>query len=176
MTAEDLYVLPDDGLRHELVAGRLLSEPPPGFDHGDLTAVISERLSRHVRSARLGKVLAGDPGFILSRNPDTVRAPDVAFVRTERLPSGRLSRYYPGAPDLAIEILSPGDRPGEVAAKVADYLAAGARAVWIVDSEDRTVTVFAPASPARIFREEDELDGGDVVPGFRVRVGELFES
>ena len=175
MTAEELYGLPDDGARHELASGRLLSEPPPGLDHGDVLITIGSLLRDHVRSRKLGKVYGGDSGFLLSRAPDTVRAPDVAFVRAERVPAGRLRSYYPGAPDLAVEILSPHDRPGEVAAKITDYLAAGTRAVWVLDSEEQCVTVFHPGAPAEMLLAGDDLDGGDVVPGFRVRVAEIFE-
>ena len=174
ITAEELYVLPDDGLRHELAAGRLLSEPSPGWDHGDTQSAICHLLREYARARNLGKIVT-ETGFVLSRNPDTVRGPDVAFVRTERLPAGRLAAYYPGAPDLAVEVLSPGDRPGSIAAKIADYLSAGTRAVWVVDRETTTVTVFHPGAPATVREAEDWLDGDDIVPGFRVRVAEIFE-
>jgi Uma2 family endonuclease len=174
LVAEDLYGLPDDGRIYELAAGRLLSEPLPGFDHGEVMSEVAQLLGSYVRSQELGIVVCGDTGFILSRNPDTVRGPDVAFIRRDRLPSARLRTYYPGAPDLAVEVLSPGDRPGAVAAKVADYLAAGTLAVWILDPEERTATIFTPGAPARSLREDEDIDGAGVIQGFRCRVSALF--
>jgi len=144
MTVEDLYVMPDDGFNHELQAGMLVSEPAPGFRHGRIMAAIAELLRAHVKQLRLGVVLAGDSGFILARKPDTVRGPDVAFVSRERFErSGDTVRAFAGAPDLAVEVVSPSNAPAAMHAKVADYLAAGTRRVWVVDPEARTVTVYA---------------------------------
>ena len=175
LTSDDLYGLPDNGQRHELVRGRLLSEPPAGFEHGDLLSEIALQLRAFVKAHTLGRVVGGDVGFILGRDPDTVRAPDVAFVKQDRLPEGRLKKkFFSGPPDLAVEVLSPDDRPGAVTAKVADYLAAGTRIIWLVDPDDRTVTVIRPGAPPRQLAEKDEIDGEDVVPGFRLVVAELF--
>src|SRR5437867_1591412 len=127
LAAEDLYGLPRDERRQELLRGVLVSEPPPGGTHGRLLSRLGALLHEFVRPRRLGIIYGGDCGFILARSPDTVRAPDVAFITMERFQALEdESRYIPGAPDLAIEILSPGDRPGEVHGKVADWLAAGA--------------------------------------------------
>lgn len=176
LTVEDLYVMPDDGFNYELQAGMLVSEPLPGFRHGRVMAAVADILRTHVRTHRLGVVLAGDSGFILARTPDTVRGPDVAFVSTDRIgDSGDSVRAFAGAPDLAVEVLSPSNTPAGLRAKVADYLAAGARCVWIVDPEARTVTVYASLLSPHVLAEEELLDGGDVIPGFQVRVGELFE-
>lgn len=176
LTVEDLYELPDDGRCYELQAGRLLSEPLPGTRHGLVMAAIVELLRDHVRSRKLGVVLTGDPGFILARSPDTVRGPDVAFVSRERFEKvGAVPAAFPGPPDLAVEVLSPGDRPGEVHAKVADYLAAGARRVWVVDPQGEHVTVYGSLLAPRILERTDTLDGEEVIPGFAVRVAELFE-
>ena len=177
MTVEDLYVMPDDGLKYELQAGMLVSEPLPGGRHGWVTAVVAELLRAHVRKHRLGVVFAGDSGFILAREPDTVRGPDVAFVSKERFEkSSDRVRAFAGAPDLAVEILSPSNTPAIIHAKVADYLAAGTRRVWVVDPEAQIVTVYAFLLWPQRLGEDEMLDGDDVVPGFSVRVGEIFET
>lgn len=176
LTVEQLYTMPDDGLKHELEAGVLVSEPLPGFRHGGVVARVSALLDAHVRARGLGVVLAGDAGFILARDPDTLRGPDVAFVARERLV--RLSdpsSAFRGAPDLAVEVRSPSNTPSAVHAKVADYLAAGTRLVWLLDPERETVTVYRSLLGPRVSARGDELDGEDVVPGFRVRVAALFE-
>jgi Uma2 family endonuclease len=176
LSVEDLYAMPADGFVHELQAGLLISEPRPGFRHGRIIATITEMLVTHVRRRKLGVVLAGDSGFILAREPDTVRGPDVAFVSRQRFDeSGDTVKAFAGAPDLAVEVLSPSNTPAVMHAKVADYLAAGTRRVWVVDPEARTVTVYATLLWPRRLGEDAVLDGDDVAPGFQVRVGEIFE-
>ena len=176
MTVEDLYVMPDDGFNYELQAGMLVSEPLPGGRHGWVTAAVAEILRAHVKTHRLGVVFAGDSGFVLARKPDTVRGPDVAFVSRERFErSGDTVKAFAGAPDLAVEVLSPSNTPAAMHAKVADYLAAGTRCVWVVDPESQTVTVYASLLWPHTFGQDEMLDGDDVVTGFRVRVGDLFE-
>ena len=177
MTAEDLYDLPDDSLQYELVAGRLISEPPASFGHGRVESTLVRLLGTFVASQGIGAVVSADTGFILSRSPDTVRCPDVAFVRRERLPSREESRkFFSGAPDLAVEVLSPSNRPGEIRVKTAEYLAAGAMAVWVVDPGERTVTVWRSLFAPRTLAEDDTLDGEDILPGFSTLVGEIFED
>jgi Uma2 family endonuclease len=176
LTVDDLYAMPDDGFKYELQAGMLVSEPLPGFRHGRVIAAIVELLRAHVRQRQLGVVLAGDSGFVLAEGPDTVRGPDVAFVSRERVEgSGDTIRAFKGAPDLAVEVLSPSNTRGSLHGKVADYLAAGTRRVWLVDPEARTVTVYASLLWPHVLGEDDLLDGDDVVPGFQLRVGEIFE-
>jgi Uma2 family endonuclease len=154
----------------------LVSEPPPGGRHGSVTAAVAGILRAHVKEHRLGVVFAGDSGFVLARKPDTVRGPDVAFVSRERFErSGDTVRAFAGAPDLAVEVLSPSNTPAAMHSKVADYLAAGTRRVWVVDPEAQTVTVYASLLGPHRLGEEETLEGDDVVPGFRVRVGEIFE-
>ncbi len=175
-TVEDLYDMPEDGLRQELQAGFLVSEPLPSFRHGRVTAAVTELLRRHVRRHRQGVVLAGDAGFILARDPDTVRGPDVAFVAKEHLHRVRdPAAAFSGPPDLAVEVLSPSNTPAAIHAKVADYIAAGTRLVWVVDPEQETVRVYGSLLSPRLISREDALDGEDVVPGFRVSVRKLFE-
>jgi Uma2 family endonuclease len=175
MTADVLYEIPDDGFRYELVEGFLVSEPLPGTVHGFVSIQLGQLIASHAKAHRLGIAVAG-AGFLLARDPDTVRGPDVAFISRERLdPVGFTVRFFPGAPDLAIEVLSPSNRPGEIHGKVADYLAAGARLVWVVDPQRRRVTVYRSLLAPRTLGEEDALDGEDVLPGFSVRAGDLFE-
>ena len=176
LTVEDLYEMPDDEFSYELQNGLLIAEPRPGCRHGRIVATITELLGAHVRKRRLGVVFAGDPGFVLARKPDTVRGPDVAFVSKQRFEEhGDSVRAFSGAPDLAVEVLSPSNTPAAMHAKVADYLAAGTRRVWVVDPEMQTVTVYASLLGPDRLGEVDTLRGDDVVPGFQVRVSELFE-
>lgn len=174
-TAEDLpYLGPEEGLS-ELVAGALVREPAPGEEHGWIAGTVFGHLFSFVREHRLGRLYAAETGFVLARDPDTVRAPDVAFVSAERLASTvRRGPYFEGAPDLAVEVLSPGNRPAAMAAKVGDFLAAGARAVWVVDPSRRSVTVHRPGRLPETLSRADILDGGTAVPGFRLPVREIF--
>jgi Uma2 family endonuclease len=175
LAVEDLYGLPADDRHHELLAGKLISEPPPGAEHGRVEAILVTRLTQFVMDRRLGVVLAGDAGFILARSPDTVRAPDIAFVERERFARiGRPDAYVLGPPDLAVEILSPSDRLTDLHGKVADYLAAGARLVWVVDPATETVRVYRALLAPRSLSAADELDGEDVLPGFRLPIAKLF--
>lgn len=176
LRVEDLYALPEDGMKHELQAGKLVSEPLPGSRHGRVALHVGALLDAHVRRRRLGVVLGNDSGFILSRSPDTVRGPDVSFVRRERFEGSEdLVGPFPGAPDLAVEVLSPSNAPATIHAKVGDYLAAGTRTVWVIDPEAETVVVYRSLLSPRTLGETDDLDGEEVVPGFRASVSELFE-
>ncbi len=176
LIVEDLYGMQDDGLKHELQAGVLVSEPLPGFRHGRIVVNLSALLAEHVRARRLGVVVA-ETGFILARRPDTVRGPDVAFVTRERIEKlADPTAAFSGPPDLAIEVLSPSNAAASMHAKVADYLAAGTRQVWLVDPARETVTVYRSLLSPAVYRGDDVLDGEDVVPGFRVRVADLFED
>jgi Uma2 family endonuclease len=176
MTIEELEQLPDDEYRCELVRGWLVREPPPGGAHGYIAGEILVALANHVKRVGLGWTFAAATGFILAATkPQTVRAPDASFVVKERLPHGPASKgHVPLAPDLAVEVVSPTNRWTEIAAKVRDYLDAGTRLVWIVDPDMRTVTVHRPGGAWIVRGEDDALEGEDVVPGFRVRVGDLF--
>jgi Uma2 family endonuclease len=176
LSVEEYAALPDGDERHELVAGLLVAEPRPFLRHGWVASRVTSLLDAHVRKHRLGVVVANDAGFILARSPDTVRGPDVAFISRDRFEAqGEIRGYFPGAPDLAVEVTSAGSRPGEMHAKVADYLAAGSRLVWVVDPERRRVTVYRTLLAPRTLAEDGQLDGEDVVPGFSVPVAELFD-
>lgn len=170
-TAEELLRAGDIG-RCELVRGELVMMVPAGGEHGEVTVEITYRLVQHVKARTLGKIFAAETGFVLSRDPDTVRAPDAAFVRADRLPLPR--GYIEGAPDLAVEVLSPDDRPGYVREKVAEWLEGGARAVWVVDPRKKTATVHEPGAEPRVLGGADVLAGGAVLPGFELPVREIF--
>ena len=174
-TAEDLQHLPSTEQRMELVKGKVYDMPPAGGRHGDVAMEIGALLRVHVRANDLGRVFAAETGFILHRNPDTVRAPDAAFVAAGRLPEGELPAGYPElAPDLVVEVLSPNDRAGEVAGKVDDWLSAGVQLVWVLDPASRTATVYRPGEPVEVLSLDERLSGGSVIPGFDCPIGELF--
>ncbi len=177
MTADELAQLPDDGMRHELVSGELRTMPPTGLDHAEHEIEIGASLKVHVKVRRLGRVYVGDPGFILRADPDTVRAPDVAFIRLDRLPDGRSpTGYYYGAPDLAVEVISPNDRYTQVEEKVAEWLEHGARLVFVVNPRRKSVAVHRPGEPIRVLGVGDVLDGEDVVPGWSMPLSDLFDQ
>jgi Uma2 family endonuclease len=174
VTAEELERMGEDA-RYELVRGELVPVSPPGGEHGEFAAWLAAALIAFVRPRRLGTVYV-ETGFILSRRPDTVRGPDVAFVTRERRASlgGRIRGYIPGAPDLAIEIRSPEDTLAELSAKAADYLRAGTRFVWVVDPVAQTVQVHRFGEPAFTIQAGASLDGKDPLPGFTLPLNELF--
>jgi Uma2 family endonuclease len=174
LTAEDLPYLRPEEERSELVAGLLVREPPPGTAHGWAAADVVGLLFPFVREHRLGRV-SGEAGYVLARDPDTVRCPDASFVSAGRLAAATWKGpYLVGAPDLAVEVISPRDRASEVAAKAEEYLAAGAQAVWIIDSRQQTVTLHVTGRDPLSLGREDVLDGDLYLPGLRLRVAELF--
>ena len=175
MTAEELLRLPDDGYRYELVRGELRKMAPAGYLHGRVAINVTTSLDRYVRDHNLGVVYAAETGFKLASNPDTVRAPDVAFIRRERVQEvGDAEGYWPGAPDLAVEVISPSDTFADVQEKVFDWLEAGTRMVILVMPRKRAVTVYRSLTDMMMLTEHDMLDGGDVVPGWKIPVRELF--
>lgn len=177
LTAEEFERLPDDGYRSELVRGLVIRELPAGGEHGVIAMQLTRRVATFVYEQRLGHVLSAETGFILQRKPDTVRAPDIAFVRRERIEAEGVPRgYWPGAPDLAVEVVSPSNTLPEIHDKVQDYLNAGCTLVWVVEPRSRRVTVYRSMHDISLLTAEEELDGGNVLPGFRVRIAELFEE
>ena len=175
VTADELLMMPDDGFRYELVKGELKRMSPTGDEHGRVTMELAYALYQYVKLNNLGRVYAAETGFKLESDPDTVRAPDIAFVSMERIQAaGRIQGYRGGAPDLAVEVLSPGNTKREMAEKVKDYFAAGARLVWIVNPRLKTVAVYRSLSDIVTLTEKDMLDGGGVVPGFQIPVAEIF--
>ncbi len=175
LTAEELLRLSTTGSRYELVKGELFEMPPAGGRHGSVAMRIGIVLGSYVRENELGEVFAAETGFILRRDPDTVRAPDAAFVARERLPAGELPPgYLEMVPDLAVEVVSPGDSAREVREKVADWMRAGVRLLWAIDPATRSVTVYRSTDDLSVLSEDDSLDGGQVIPGFSTNIKDLF--
>ena len=170
LTVGQFEQLPDDGMRHELDEGELIAMPRPLGQHGQIQGEIYSILRNFVRPRLQGLVFV-ETGFRLSR--DTVRAPDVSFIRAERACSLDLERRFECAPDLAVEVISPSETAKEIAHKVRQYLQAGA-AVWVVYPDDRTVHVFETSKNARVLEADDLLENHILLPGFSVRVSELF--
>lgn len=159
--------------RHELVRGEVVTMTPPGIEHAGIALKAGSRLLDHATRRELGWV-GVEGGFVLG--PSTVRGPDVAFIRRERLPAGSAPRgFFQGAPDLAVGVVSPSDTAADLDVRVHDYLAAGASQVWVVYPDTRRVAVHDPDGTARWYTEDDTLDGGDLLPGFSVKVSEFFE-
>ena len=173
MTAEELLRLNLPNKRTELVRGALVVREPAGYQHGDVAMRLAAAIFAHVEAHGLGRVFAAETGFTLARNPDTVRAPDVAFISAARLPDPPPRGFAELAPDLAVEVLSPDDRPGEVLAKVGDWLNAGARLVWVVDPARVIVRVYRADGSESIVGETDALRGEDVLPGFEYQLNAI---
>lgn len=176
-TADELLLMPDDGFRYELVSGELLKMSPAGSERGMLIVRLTAPLMQHVDENDLGEVFGAGTGFKLESDPDTVRAPDIAFVRRERIPKDGVPReFWSGAPDLAVEVVSPGDLAREVNQKISEYFAAGALAVWILNPRRRTLTIHRSGHEPEVIHEDGTIDGGDVIPGFQYRVAKLFRG
>ncbi len=175
LTADDLLGMSSPrGERYELIDGTLFIKEPPGFSHGCLEARLATILSNHCDARGLGRVLAGDAGFVTRSDERTVRAPDLAFVSFERLPRGPVTDGFGRvAPDLTVEILSPGDRRGEVEAKTREWLRFGVTAVWLVDPRQRRVRVVTRDGEV-VVGEGERLLGGEAFSGFALPVADLF--
>ena len=181
MTAEQLHVHDTRGMRSELVRGMLVVREPAGFQHGDIAMRIAIEMGLFLRRDQLeraaeyplGRLLAAETGFTLHRNPDTVRAPDVAFVSWHRIPTEQRG-FAELAPDLAVEVLSPTDRPGDVLTKVADWLTAGSSLVWVVDPARRVARVYRADGDESLVTEASTLNGEHVLPGFTLLLRSLF--
>jgi Uma2 family endonuclease len=175
ITAEEFGRMPDppDGSRQELVRGVIVTMPPPKALHGACCSKVDRRLGNFVEEHKLGNVFANDTGFILERDPDTVRGPDVSFWSKARLPEIP-EEYTDIPPDLAVEVVSPGDHYSRIQTKVRHYLDHGVKMIWIVDPTDRSVTVYRSKEQGKILVETDTLTGEDVVPGFACRVADLL--
>jgi Uma2 family endonuclease len=166
ITAEELLQSSIPDKRTDLVCGVLRVREPAGDRHGRVTMNLAIRLGTWVEHAGAGQLFAAATGFMLFRAPDTVRAADIAFVRRERLPQA-ISGFPELAPDLAVEVLSPGDRPSETLAKIGDWLDAGTRLIWVIDPERRMARIHRQDGTETLVSETDSLDGEDVLPGFR---------
>lgn len=173
-TANDLLRFREPGKTAELVRGVLIVREPPGTWHGARAARLTLRVGVFVERHNLGAIFAQDTGFTIARNPDTVRAPDVAFVASDRLAQIPDQGYAEIAPDWVAEILSPGDRPGEVLEKVGQWLDAGVRLVWVLDQARRDARTYRADGTVSVLQVNDELDGEDVLPGFRCPLRDIL--
>jgi len=174
-TADQLFQLPDDGFRYELVKGELRKMTPAGFNHGKAVANLTGPLTTYVKANQLGVVLGAETGFKIATSPDTVRTPDIAFVcRARYLEVGDTEKFWPGPPDLAVEVLSPSDTAYEVEDKVTSWLTSGAAMVWLVNPKQGTLHIYRPDRPTQTLGPEDVLDGQEIIPGFRLRISEIF--
>ncbi len=175
ITADELLQMKDDGFRYELVRGELIKMSPAGHQHGRIVLNFTTPLDQFVRANQLGAVYAAETGFKLATDPDVVRAPDAAFIRRERVDAvGLTTGFWPGAPDLAAEVVSPGDTYAEVQDKIADWLDAGTHLVVVVNPSTQIVTLYHSRNDVRILAIDDVLDGGEVVPNWTLPVRDLF--
>jgi Uma2 family endonuclease len=172
-TAEQLFQAPELG-PCELLRGELIMMSPAGSEHGMIVAEVAGILRDFVKPRGLGVVLGAETGFRVSTEPDTVLAPDVAFLQAARVASGLPKGYFPGAPDLAVEVLSPNDRFSEVIAKVQNWLGAGCKCVWVVDPKTQAVAIYGAGHTGAILGASDTLTGGELLPGFSTPVAGIF--
>ena len=173
ITADELLLMPRNGQRYELLRGVLVKKMPTGNPHRVTVSRIDYALTGYAEENDYGSTGAGEPGYRLDREPDTVRAPDVVWIAPGRIPEG--ARGYPElAPDLAVEVKSPGNSNPELAAKAAMWLSYGSREVWVADPERVTITVYRLYQEPVTLGEDDTLEGGDLLPGFAVPVWQLF--
>jgi Uma2 family endonuclease len=177
ITAEQFFDLPEptDGSKQELVRGEVVTMPNPGFEHGEVQLQVGFLIKSFLKANPIGRAVT-ESGTVTERKPDTVRGPDVSFYSAARLPLGqRVQKYHTEVPDLCAEVVSPSNSLRKLKDKAKEYLFAGVRAVWIVDPEDRTVTIVTEPLESRVLEAGATLDGGDVLPGFSCKVAEFFE-
>jgi Uma2 family endonuclease len=176
LSLEKFLQLPDENEhRIELAKGRLVREPRPGAEHGWLVGNVFRELDSYVRERGLGLAII-ETGFLLAVDPPTVRGPDVALISSANLPPGKIPiGFWTVAPDLAVEVVSPSNTVAEIQEKVLEYLAAGTQMVWVVDPRTRSVTTYGSLDEIRILTEADTVEGGEVIPGFRLEVADLFQ-
>lgn len=176
ITADELLRMPERGVRRELIRGEIKEMPPPGEEHSDIATELARHLGNHVRAHGLGRVY-GELGFRLASDPDTVLIPDVSFVRAERIaPGKRNPGYRMGTPDLAVEVVSPGDSADEVEEKVFEWLGSGCGLVVVVNPRRQTATLYRSFKNVAVLNRNEFLDGGEVVPGWKLQLSELFDG
>ena len=173
MTAEELLLLPDDGMQRELIRGVLTEDMPPGYQHGLVESRIARLLANFAEDNDFGEVLTGDSGFVLERDPDTVRGPDVAWISPGRL-EDRVVGYAELAPDLVVEVKSPSNSNREMADRALMWLSHGTTMALVADPLSATLTLYRPEQPPMVLSDGDEFDGGDVLPGFTAPVWSFF--
>jgi Uma2 family endonuclease len=173
ISGEELFRSPDLG-PCELVNGRVVPLSPTGRVHGRSGARLAARLSVYVEASHRGEVLIGEIGIYISRNPDTVRAADVAFISHERLAKCKAEGYLEVAPEIVVEVLSPNDRRGDLAEKLLDYFSAGVDQVWVLEPKPRRVLVHRPQGEIQQFQLGDVLTSDELLPGFRLPIADVF--
>ncbi len=174
MTADELLAMPHHGYRFELIKGELHQMAPAGSQHGRIALRIGWRLAQFVEKNKLGETYAAETGFMIDTAPDTVRAPDASFVSRARAEATDGEGFFPGAPDLAVEVISPHDRQTEVEEKALDWLRAGTRMVIVVDPSQRIAIIYRGLDDVQVLAEGDSIDGGDVVPGWTLPLADVF--
>ncbi|QDU61878.1 hypothetical protein Pan216_27430 [Planctomycetes bacterium Pan216] len=172
ITAEQLFA-EHAGERTELVAGEPTAMTPVGITQSLIVGALNGMIWNHINGRRLPVIVGPELGFVLRRNPDTVRAPDLAVLRVERL-TDQQSGFFEGAPDLAIEVLSPHDKPAEVERKIREFLDAGTEVAWVVDPESRTVSIHRGDESVVRLDPNASLDGGELLPGFTCSIANIF--
>jgi Uma2 family endonuclease len=174
VTAEELLDHPEWN-PCELVRGEVVHMSPANAKHGQIAIRITRKLLAYVDAKDAGELFAAETGFVLERNPDTVRGPDIMFLAKKRIPRGGIrSEFLPVPPDLAVEVVSPSDPFSEVMKKAQSYTAAGVRLVWVVDPQTRQAHVFQPGKPMATLSAQDSLSGEDVLPDFSLPLAEVF--
>jgi len=177
ITGEELLAMGSAAHLSELIEGRITYMSPTGFLHGSSESNHAEKLIAFVKKHQLGKVVVGEVGIYIRRNPDTVRAADVAYISKARYAQqDKAKGYLTVAPELVVEILSPDDRWSEVTQKMREYFSIGVKLIWIADPEARIVYAYRSLTEMREFKATDTLTGDDILPGFSVTVSELFEE
>jgi Uma2 family endonuclease len=176
LTAEEFFLLPDpqDGSKQELVRGEVVTMPSPGFEHGEIQINIGSLIKEFLRKNRLGRVVS-ESGMITEHNPDTVRGPDISYYSNERLPLNmRVVGYHDQSPDLCVEVISPSNKKKELREKIKEYFFANVKMVWVIDPEDRSITILRAPDEGRTLFDDAIVDGGDVLPGFSCKVSDMF--
>ena len=173
VTGEELLAMGDIG-RSELIEGEIIQIAPTGDEHGYIESNIDTALKPFVRERKLGRVMTGEVGIYIRRNPDTVRGADVAFISNERYAQRGKSAFLDVAPDLVVEVMSPDDRWSEVMKKLGEYFSIGVRLVWVVEPETQTVYAYRSLTDVRCFTRDEILVGDDILPEFALPVAEIF--
>jgi len=177
MTAEEFMLLPrpSDGSRQELVRGEIVEMPGPTWRHGEIAGNVYFAIKSYLRGNPIGRVVV-ESGAIVERDPDTVRGPDVSFMGKDRMPlDAEMACYADGGPDLCVEVLSPSNTRRQMREKIVEYFSSGSKLVWLVDPDDRSVTVYEKPDEGRMLHQGTVIDGGDVLPDFSCPVADFFK-
>ncbi len=175
LTAEDLWNMPDNGGRNELVDGELRTMSPAGGEHGGIIMHFGGRVATFVEDHDLGVMMSSQTGFVIKGDAETVRCPDFAFVATSRIPpTGVPKGFWQIVPDLACEVVSPSDTLFEVEEKIQQYLQSGVRLVWLINPKQRTVTLYRPGPIIHVLTSNDSISGEEVIPSFSYPVKKIF--